>query len=119
MNYKIMYIISFIIFLLIIIGFFFFRERILFTFYGYSQALIDSQSVESFEAYKRIAFGKKVFLGLAFIVSLGFCLLSQVAKGRKDVHSYLSNTGFYISLVISVILLIGIILSFFIPKRII
>lgn len=119
MNSKTLYIILIILFVFSSLGFFFFRDRILFFLYGYEQSLIKSDSLESFIAFKKIVFGKKIFLAISMLLSFS-CFISSyfVWKRMLYFNQQIVSIFFYISLIVSIIYLLGFILSFIIPTRI-
>ena len=120
MNLKAYYIILVILFICCSIGFLFFRERTLFFLYGYEQNLIKADTPESFAAFKRIALGKKIFLMLSILLSFGCAAASYyVRKNRLDINYYFVSIVLYVSLICLIIFLIGFVLSFFIPTRIV
>ena len=116
---KTSYIIIVILFVCCSIGFFFFRERILFFVYGYEQSLIKADTVESFSAFTRIAFGKRIFLAISMLLSFGcFAASYYVRKNTLELNQQLVSIFFYISIVVSIIFLAGFVLSLIIPTRI-
>lgn len=119
MNLKTSYIILIILFVCCSVGFFFFRERVLFFFYGYEQSLIKADTAESFAAFKKIVLGKKIFLAISMLFSFGcFAASYYVRKNVPEFNQQLVSIFFYISMIVSVIFLIGFALSLITPTRI-
>lgn len=120
MSLRTWYIILVILFISCSIGFLFFRERILFFLYGYEQNLIKAVTPESFAAYKKIALGKKFFMWLSLVLAIACTAASyHIKRSQLDINPYLVSVIFYVALIVSILLLVGAFLSFFIPTRIV
>ncbi len=118
MNLKTSYIILIILFVFCTIGFLFFRERVLFFFYGYQQSLINADTAESFAAFKKIVLGKKIFLVISILLSIGCLTISyNIRKNEFGFNQHLASVFFYISLIVSIIFLVGFALALIIPTR--
>jgi len=120
MNLKTSYIILAVLFACCSIGFFFFRERILFFIYGYEQSLIKANTAESFTAFKKIVLGKKIFLAISIFLSFSCFVASYFVRKKKlfEFNGQLLLIILYVSLLVLILLLIVFALSFIIPKRI-
>ena len=117
MNLKTSYIILILLFVCCSIGFFFFKERILFFLYGYEQSLIKADTAESFVAFKKIVLGKKIFLGISILLSVGSIAASYYVKKNVPEISSFAAVFFYVSIIVSLIFVVGFILALITPTR--
>ena len=120
MNIKVSYIILVILFVICSIGFFLFREQILFFLYGYDKSLIHASNADSFEAYKTVTLGKNIFLVFTMLLSLACAVTSFfIKKSKIAMNTYFVHVVYYTGIIVSVLLLIGFILGSSIPSHLI
>ena len=79
----------------------------MFFLYGYEQSLIKAETVESFMAFKMIAFGRRIFLVVSMLLSFSLFVVSNFKRKKLlGVNKQIVLIFLYISFIVSIIFLI-------------
>lgn len=118
MKLKFWYGIVLITFIISSISFLLCRDQILFYLYGYNQGLINSVTPNSFKAHQQVSNGRIVFLLTNIVLSI-ICLLFTKFMQRRNLnnwYSFILELIYIICSLVFIILVVGLVVSFNIPK---